>query len=463
MSETPQGADPARLVAAAVSTSDIGAMPAQAVDAAKKSLLDTLGVALAATALDPSVEPFIELAADQWGGTQATLWGCGRTASAAGAAFANGVLAHSLDFDDQTPWGQHASSSVIPSVLAVAERQGGVRGRDVLAGVVCGQDLFARLRCHVGWLKDWNLSSVAGVYAGAVASARTLKLDADGVNAALSIASQQSAGVMEIVAGVGGELRGKYAGFSAQAAVVATLLAQRGVGGVDHLFSGPSGVFATYWRGDVDVEGFVSGLGHEWRGASTLYKRWPVVGTAHGHIQATIQALEQLGARSVDVETIEVFVGDYHRLMCTPLEERREPRTLVDAKFSLPFLVALAAVTGDIVATDFSPGGLTRPDVLAVAQRVEPVDDSSLDWGLELPPGRVRVRTKDGAVADVLGSDVPGDETHPLTWQQVSDKFRANARSGRRPLDDSAVERVVDLVHQLEHVDDVAQIVRAVS
>jgi hypothetical protein len=98
-----------------------------------------------------------------------------------------------------------------------------------------------------------------------------------------------------------------------------------------------------------------------------------------------------------------------------------------------------------------------------MAQRVEPLGDASLDWGLELPAGRVRVRTRDGAMAEVVGSEVPGDEAHPLTWQQVSDKFRVNARSGRRPLDRDAVERVVDLVHDLEHVADVAQIVRAVS
>ena len=28
----------------------------------------------------------------------------------------------------QTPWGQHCSSSIVPAVFAVAERQGGVRG-----------------------------------------------------------------------------------------------------------------------------------------------------------------------------------------------------------------------------------------------------------------------------------------------------------------------------------------------
>jgi 2-methylcitrate dehydratase PrpD len=158
--------------AEAAATADFDHLPAAAIDAAKKSLLDTLGVMLAASGTEPAVRAAIDLATEAGGKPEASIVAFGHRTSAISAAFANGALAHSLDFDDQTPWGQHASSTVVPAVLAVAERRGGVPGRDMIAAVAVGQDLFARLRCNVGWRKDRNLSTVLGVFAGAAAAGR---------------------------------------------------------------------------------------------------------------------------------------------------------------------------------------------------------------------------------------------------------------------------------------------------
>ena len=167
------------------------------------------------------------------------------------AAFANGAMAHCLDFDDQTPWGQHSASSIVPAVFAVAERLGGVSGREMIAAVAVGQDVFARLRRNVGWRKDWNLSTVLGVFAGAAATARLLGLTPQATAHALGVASMQSSGVMEVVAGTGSNLRALYAGFSAKGAVLAALLADKGVTGVDRLFEGEYGVFADILRGQL--------------------------------------------------------------------------------------------------------------------------------------------------------------------------------------------------------------------
>ncbi len=426
------------------------------VQAAKCSILDTIGVALAASGLEPSIAPFLDVVRDQGGSSQATIIGTGERTSAILAAFANGALAHCLDFDDQTPWGQHSGSSVVPSTLAVAERTGGVSGRDLITAVAVGQDLFARLRLHTGWRKDWMLSSVGGVFAGAAACARVLGLDAAQTQAALSIASQQSAGLHEIVAGTGSDLRGKYAGFSAQGAVLSALLGARGVTGVEHLFEGRDGFFKLYFNGVYEREGLLAGLGSEFLGASTLYKKWPCVGTAHSHIHATIQLVEELDVRPEDIAEIQVHVGDYHQLMSYPLEERRAPRTLVDAKFSLPFLVAIAAVRRGMTVQDHTPEALADPQVRGVAQRVVALDDQTLDWKLELPPGRVTITTRDGRRASRVGDAIPGSVENPMSWDDVADKFRSNAGVAARPLAPDAVDAVIELVGGLEDATDAA-------
>ena len=456
-------ADASHLFARAAAQARFEALDTAAVTAARCSILDTLGVSLAATGLDPSMDPFLQVVLDQGGTPQATVVGYRVRTSATLAAFTNGALSHCLDFDDQTPWGQHAGSSVVPAVLAVAERRGDVAGRDVLTAIAVGQDLFARLRLHTGWRKDWVLSSVGGVFAGAAACARASGLDERQTQAALSIASQQAAGMHEVIAGVGSDLRGKYAAFSAKGAVLSTLLAERGVTGVDTLFEGRDGFFGLYFGGAYDRAELLHGLGEDFLGATTLYKKWPAVGTAHSHVHATIQLVQELDLRPEDIARIEVFVGDYHRLMTHPLEQRRAPQTLVDAKFSLPFLVAIAAVRRGMSVWDFTEAGLRDPLVRSVAEKVEPVDDDGLDWGLDMPPGRVRVTAIDGRTAERVGDRIPGSAERPMTWADVVEKFRDNASAAARPPSVATVDRVVDLVGRLEDLDDAAELMRVLG
>ena len=113
-------------------------LPDDAVEGAKKSILDTLGVILAASGLEPAMTPIIDLVRETGGRAESSVFGFGDRVPAIMAAFANGAMAHCLDFDDQTPWGQHAASSIIPAVFAVAERRGGVSGKDLIAAVAVG-------------------------------------------------------------------------------------------------------------------------------------------------------------------------------------------------------------------------------------------------------------------------------------------------------------------------------------
>ena len=140
---------------AAATTYD--SLPPEARERVKQSLLDTMGVSLAASGLEPAVLSAQALVRENGGTPQATLWAFGGGAPAMWAAFANGALVHGLDYDDLTPWGQHCGSTIIPAVVALAERQGGVSGRDLIAAIAVGQDLFARLLRYAGWQKDWNV------------------------------------------------------------------------------------------------------------------------------------------------------------------------------------------------------------------------------------------------------------------------------------------------------------------
>jgi len=303
------GTDVSRSLADFAAGVDYSSLPVGAVEAAKKSVLDTLGVILAASGMEPAVHSVIDLVRDSGGRPEASILGFGGRASAVMAAFANGAMAHCLDYDDQTPWGQHASSSIVPAALALAERMDGASGQDMIAAVAAGQDIFARLRCHVGWRKDWNLSTVLGIFAATAAGSRLLGLSRDEAHNALGIASQQSCGVMEVVTGTGGNLRSIYAGFPAKGAVVSALLAQQGVTGVEALFEGRYGLFNTYFDGKYDRVAILKDLGADFKGASTLHKPWPSVGTSHSHIHATIEIVRHHNVRVEEIDAVRVYVA----------------------------------------------------------------------------------------------------------------------------------------------------------
>lgn len=426
----------------------------EAVEAAKKSILDIIGVTLAGSGMEPAVRGVADVILDAGGRTEASVLGFGGKAPAQSAAFANGVMAHCLDFDDQTPWGAHPDSSVVPAVLALAERKGRVSGRDLITSVALGQDLFVRLRCNVQWRQDWNLSSVVGAFSAAAAAAYVQGMSREKIAHVLGIASMQSSGTMQVIFSIGSDLRGMYAGFTAQGAVMSVLLAQKGITGIAELFEGKAGIFNVYFGGKYDREKMIDGLGEEYLGASMLYKAWSAVGNVHTYIHATIELMKEHQLKASDIAQITVFVGDFHQRMCYPLELRRAPATLVDAKFSLPFCVALAAARGQIRIADFSAAALRDSEVLAIAQKVVPVEDSSLDWKVKIPDGRMEIVTHDGRRLVRVGDNVPGSPEAPMSWDALASKFRDCASVAARPLVAERTEEAIELVRNLESLED---------
>jgi 2-methylcitrate dehydratase PrpD len=415
---------------------------------------------IAASGLEPAVGAVIDIVKESEGKPECTILGFGGRAPAIMAAFANGALAHCLDYDDQTPWGQHTGSSIVPAVFAVAERRGGISGKEIIAAVAAGQDIFARLRCNVVWKKDWNLSTVLAVFSATAAACRVMGLSEAQTAHAMGIATMQSSGIMEMIAGRGSDLRGMYAGFSAKGAVLAAMMAERGVTGVENAFEGTYGFMNTYFDGRFDRDAILRDLGKAFLGSGTLYKRWPCVGTAHSHMKAAIDIITDNNVALDDIAEIRLHVGDYHDLMCQPLEERRAPRTLADAKFSLPFLVAVAIVRRGMSVRDFSCAGLTDSQILAVACKMTLVRDPALDWKLELPAGRIEIVTSRGSSWIKEGRHVPGNADNPMTWEDIRAKFEECCSVGARQIseDDQAIAQ--DFAFRLEELSDATQLLR---
>lgn len=444
------------------------AVGAAAQERAKQSILDTLGVIIAASSLTPGVKGVVDLCAEMGGREEATILGFdGIKVPALNAAFANGAMAHCLDFDDHAPEGHHPSSSIVPVVFALAERelsQGRkVSGRELVTAVAIGQDIFMRLRRNVEWKQDWHLTTIVGVFSATAAAARVLGFNEAQVVSAFGIAAAQASGTMELAYGTGSDLRGMYAGFISKQAVLSVLMAEKGVTGPSSAFEGKAGFFATYLENNYNRAGMVEGLGRTFTGQDLLYKAWPSCGLTHSYIHATASVMREQGLTAADLREIRVYTGDFQEKLCIPIETRRAPKVAVDAKFSIPWCVGVAAVRGTVGLADFTDAGLADPQVLAAAAKVVPVSDPAQNWGKKLPHARIEVETLDGRVFERIGDKVPGEAEAPMDQDYLNAKFREAASFAMHPLSAEAIARAESLVMTLETAEDAVAVIRALS
>ncbi|WP_198084594.1 MmgE/PrpD family protein [Variovorax sp. E3] len=438
-------------------------LPEDAIESAKKSILDLLGVSLAASGTVPAVGAVVDLVRENGGIPECSILGSRERAPALMAAFANGAMAHALDFDDMGADGHHPSSSIIPAVFAAAEHAGNVSGKTLITSVALGQDMFLRMRRNVAERQDWLMTTVLGVFSATASVAHVLGLNADQVSNALGIASLGSCGTLEMRYGRESDLGQLYAGFMAKSAVLSALLARKGVTGTQSVFEGKAGVMNVYFGGKYDRTRMLADLGHSFAGSTLQYKPWPVCGLANTYIHATLQLIRKHKLVESDIRDIRPYVGDFSQRMCYPLEERRCPATPMDARFSLPFVLAAAIVHGDVKASHFTESGLTDAAVLAAALKVVPVDDSSMDWTGDMPNARVDIVTRDGRTLTGTGDGTPGSRDNPMGWTELSKKFAECASLAANAPSNKTILTVQEMVRSLEKLSDATELMRSLT
>ena len=169
-------------IARHVASTTAESIPDAALEAAKRSLLDAIGVSVAASGLAPECLPFVRLArARARRRRPARCSGSASERRRRRAVFANGALAHALDFEDaHDPSLSHPNAQTVPVLLALAESEGGISGRDFLAAQAVGCDLTCRLSLALGQAlaaRGWYPPSLLAGFGATAAAANLLRLD----------------------------------------------------------------------------------------------------------------------------------------------------------------------------------------------------------------------------------------------------------------------------------------------
>lgn len=434
-----------REVAGYVAATRHADLPAGTVLTTKRLLLDGIGCLLAGTRGAPGAIA-ARATDDLLGGTagHSTIFFNGKRSSARDAAFVNGITLYSVGVNDiHKASGSHPGGAIISALLGTSEWLG-TPGADMLTAMVAGYDVMGRLgRATIPSHRErgFHPTGTFGTFGSTATIARLLKLDQDRTSDAFGIAGSQAAGLKAYVAD-GSLTMVFHAGRAAQNGVEAALLARAG-------FSGPHSVFE-------DERGFVRATSDEYRMeeiSAALGQRFEVDETSFRPYYGCTLTITGSGSTAAILrrasnprpENIESITVRCHPVVVEEVGNN-DPKTLLAARLSMEFNLALVVMRSDVLVGDVDDSDLWNPTLRGLMGRVKFDTDTSMPRYSTV----VTIRFKDGS-SDSAGMDSPkGDPGNPLSWDETRHKFEKLVA----PLGAAArAAHVADLVLGLEQTN----------
>ena len=447
-----------RRIARHVVSTTYADLSSRVVEVTKRSLLDAVGVTLAASSLGEASAAFAGIAREAQSENGATVIGYGFKAAPAMAAFANGAMAHALDYEDTFDAAlMHPNAAVVPAALAVAESLGTVSGRELITAVAIGADLACRLGATIDGheRKGFSARFLSGAIGATTAAGKLLGLDEDRLIQAWALVMFQVNFPTEAMTYAPSHMRAVREAFAAKGGVIAARLAAEGLQAFDQPFEAKYGFFGNFTDGTADIARLTNGLGEVFEGAEVSFKPWPSCRGTHAFIEAALHLAKTHRLSGEDIAAADTVVSPFFRALCEPPAQKQRPQTAIDAKFSVPFTVAAALQTGRVGLDSFSPLAMRDPAVLAMATRVGHVIEES--WKTtEATRGDLRLRLIDGREFSMSIKDPLGHPANPMSAEAMTAKFAECAGHSRSPLAPGRANAISDAMANLESINSVS-------
>lgn len=434
-------------------------LPDAAIGRAEAAIADTIGCIIGGIGAS-SVRPVLELALDDGGSEQSTILGTRHRLPATAAALVNGMAGHALDFDDISGemYG-HPSVVLVPSLFAVGERIA-ARGDAVIAAYVAGFEVAAAIGRQVNpahYDQGWHATSTIGSLAAAAAVSRLLDLPAGQIQHALGIAASQAAGMHRQF---GTDVKPMHAGLAARAGVHAAMLAARGMTGARAVLDGKGGFADVYGGGSAVMAPAAAPAALASAGARVddlalirsgiQVKRHSCCAATHTSIDAMLELVDVHGIVGGEIESVECRVN----AVAGNVLKYPVAHTPGEAKFSLPFCVAVAALHGDCGIARFTQATVDDGRVRDLASRIALVVDPAMP-AVGTTASRTSIRMRDGRVLAAEVATPKGSPQRPLAVDELRRKFVECAGARLQP---SHAVALFDRLLALRDAPDVREI-----
>ena len=428
-------------------------LPANAVTAAKWSIMDTISCMLAGSR-GPSALALLEVAKSWDGVPESTVTGHDIKLPAYLATMVNCGMVHQHDFDDTHDTAVcHPTSASLNAALSTAESVGGVNGKTLLAAIAIGVDIQSRLALALKgtlWDYHWVRAPMVGIFGAAVSAGKIYKLDADGMHNAMGLSLPQVAGTLESVTGVRSAVRTMRDGLIYKDANLAAKLASLGVRGEDRVFDGPYGLYAAYFRSDYERSVLTHELGQRFEGANVSLKPWPFCRHTHGTLTALLDILEEAGS-TAEVKDVLLYVGSGNARIC----EKTWPTTSIDALCNLVFACSVAVVHRAVPLEAVETQALNAPAVVAAAGKIRFEVEAAREKYGTLEPGHVVVTFADGKKVERYVDRALGHPSNPMSIPRIRAKMENCMSYVQLPDVKMRAQTLIDTVMDLENMQDV--------
>jgi 2-methylcitrate dehydratase PrpD len=436
-------------------------IPQQVIELGKKSILDGFGLALAGSKAESAPICLRYLDTLSTSGVS-TVIGTTRTTAPQFAALVNGVSVHADDFDDtqlaaakDRVYGLlvHPTVPVLPAAFALAER-GNVSGREFMLAYHLGVEVECKIAEAISprhYEDGFHSTGTCGPFGSAAACARLMRFDVSKARTAFGIAASESAGLRE---NFGTMTKPFQAGHAAESGLIAAQLADLGWTAAQNILEAQRGFFRAA-GGSYDPEAIMNKLGAPWTFASPgiSLKPYPSGSLSHPAMTEMMRLIELHDIRPERVKQVEV--GANHDMYQALL--RHDPKTGLEAKFSMEFCMAILLLERKGGLPQFTDAVVQRPDVQAMIGRIKYyVDPQAEAAGFDKMTSLLKITLNDGKVITgraIYGKGSPAD---PMTYEEAAAKFRGCAEYASWPK--AKTEALIGLVASLESVTDMKKL-----
>ena len=430
-------------------------LPQEVIRRTKDIVIDTVGCALGGAESPPA--KIARAAASEITSTiPSTVLTSGEKTSPDLAAFANGVMIRYLDFNDTYAGSPtcHPSDLFAP-VLAVADARNG-NGKDVILGTVLGYEVLCGL-IDAGSKERGRIwdQSTYGVIAAAVVAAKLFGHTKEQMANAISLAVSSHISLEQIRRGQISHWKGCALANASRNAVFCAMLAAKGMTGPEEVFEGKAG-FLSSTGIRFEITPFADSA-ESYRILKARLKAFP-----SGYFsQSAIEAILNLRTQIPDLDDIkeirlQTFPAGYEVMGSG--EANWQPETRESADHSLPFVMAVALMEGNLEIRHYDQMYYKRPDVRALMQKIKVrIGEEPVAAWPEVPLNIVDVEMKSGKVLSTKVAYHLGHFKRWMTEEEQERKFH--------PLAEPLLPKgqINDLLACLRRLDEVEQISELIS
>ncbi|HEY7559370.1 MAG TPA: MmgE/PrpD family protein [Candidatus Binatia bacterium] len=430
-------------------------LPPDVIRRAKQIVADTVGCALGGAASLPA-KIARAVASEMTSAQPSTVMVSGQKTSPDLAAFANGVMIRYLDFNDTYAGSPtcHPSDLLAP-VLAVVDARNG-NGKDVILGMVLGYEIFCGL-IDAGTKEPgraWDQSTY-GVIAAALVAAKLSGHTGEQMANAISLALTSHISLEQVRRGQISHWKGCALANASRNAVFCAMLAGKGMTGPGEVFEGKTGFFNSAGI-RFEIRPFADSA-DSYRIMKARLKAFP----AGYFSQSAIEAILGLRSEITELDDIkeirlQTFPAGYEVMGSG--EANWRPETRESADHSLPFVMAVALMEGNVEIRHYDQLYFLRSEVRSLMQKIKVrIGEEPVAAWPDVPLNIVDVEMNSGKVLSTKVAYHLGHFKRFMTEEEQERKFRPLAE----PL--LPKRQIDDLLACVRRLDDVGQISELIS